>query len=128
MAVPSTLLEQPQRFVQVQRAEVRPPPGLLPAWRGASLSPRLPVLGMRVKQFQRVVRVVHVLHGAAQQLVGPGLHGSQHEIHPARLLHPGGDGDPLHHPAVARRLGADDERPWGQESPVVSIGSLGKAQ
>lgn len=86
------------------------------------------MLGVRVKEFQRVVRVVGVLHGAAQQLGGPGLGGPQHEIHAPGLLHAGRDGDPLHHPAVPRRLGADDERPWGQQAPVVSIGSLGKGQ
>lgn len=125
---PSALLEQPQRFVQVQRAEVRPPPGLLPACCRPTPSLGLPVLGVRVKKFQRVVRVVAVLHGAAEELVGPGLGRPQHEIHSAGLLHPGRDGDPLHHPAVARRLGADDVRPWGQESPVVSVSSWGKEQ
>lgn len=125
---PSALLEQPQRFVQVQGAEVRPPPRLLPACRGPSSSLGPPVLGVRVKKFQRVLRVVGVLHGAPEQLAGPGLGGPQHEIHAAGLLHPGGDGDPLHHPAVARRLGADDERPRRQEPPVVTVGSLGKGQ
>lgn len=86
------------------------------------------MLGVRVKKFQWVIWVVRVFHGPAEELAGPSLRRSQHKVDSPSSFHLGGKGDPLHHPAVSRRLGTDYVRPRGQESPVVSISSLGKVK
>lgn len=85
------------------------------------------MLGMRIKQFQWVVLVVHVLHGPAEKLVRPNLNRSQDKVNSPSPFHLGGKGDPLHHLAVSRSLGTDYVCSWRQESPVVTIGSFGKA-
>lgn len=115
------VLEQPVRLVLAQGREVRPPPGLAPA--GPRLPPRpegllARLLGLPVWVSPRPLR--GVLGSSPQRL--------ENEVHAARPLHPGGDGDFLDDLGVAGRLGNDDVGPGGQQSPVVTVGGCGRTE
>lgn len=86
------------------------------------------MLSVRIKQFQWVILVIHVLHGPAKKLVRPNLNRSQDKINSSSPFHLDGKGDSFHHLGIAHGLGSDYICPWRQESPVVSISSFGKAK